>query len=61
LTSSYSLLPGLLYAYKFSAEDLAGYVAPSVPEPVSAILLLTGLGAFAVRRRRPPTSRPSAP
>jgi hypothetical protein len=61
LTSSYSLLPGLLYAYKFSADDLTGYVAPSVPEPVSAVLLLTGLSAFAVRRRRPATSRPSAP
>jgi hypothetical protein len=52
LTPQYALLPGLLYAYKASALDLAGYVAPGVPEPVTTVLLVSGLAAFAVRRRR---------
>lgn len=34
LTGEYSLLPGVLHAYKASAADLAGYVAP-VPLPAA--------------------------
>jgi hypothetical protein len=52
LTADYALLPGLLYAYKASALDLDGYVAPGVPEPVTLSLLISGLGAFAVRQRQ---------
>lgn len=46
LSSDYSLLPGLLYAYKTPAVDLASYIAPStgtVPEPSVWTLLLSGL------------------
>lgn len=52
LTADYKLLPGVLHAYKVSAADLAGYIAP-VPEPESWAMLLAGLGllGFAARRR----------
>jgi hypothetical protein len=36
------LLPGVLHAYKASAADLSGYVAP-VPVPTTAWLFGTGL------------------
>ena len=53
LTADYKLLPGVLHAYKVSATELAGYIAP-VPEPESWAMLLGGLGliGFAARRRR---------
>ena len=52
LTGDYKLLPGVLHAYKVSAAELAGYIAP-VPEPESWAMLLAGLGliGFAARRR----------
>lgn len=53
LTGEYQLLPGVLHAYKASAEDLAGYTPP-LPEPASYTLMFTALGVlgFAVRRRK---------
>ncbi|MDQ3186509.1 MAG: esterase-like activity of phytase family protein [Pseudomonadota bacterium] len=42
-TTGYALIPGVLHAYKASAVDLAGYVAP-VPEPETYAMLLAGLG-----------------
>ncbi len=50
----YSLLPGVLHAYKTTLDDsvMAAYTAP-VPEPGTWALLLTGLGlvGWAARRR----------
>lgn len=37
-----TLIPGVLHAYKASADDLSGYMAP-VPEPGTCALLLAGL------------------
>ncbi|WP_026604225.1 esterase-like activity of phytase family protein [Methylomonas sp. 11b] len=52
LTSEYQLLPGVLHAYKVSAADLSGYVAP-VPVPAAAWLFGTGLiGALGLGRKR---------
>ncbi|AMK75133.1 MULTISPECIES: esterase-like activity of phytase family protein [Methylomonas] len=52
LTSAYQLLPGVLHAYKVSAADLSGYVAP-VPVPAAAWLFGTGLiGALGLGRKR---------
>lgn len=50
----YALLPGVLHAYKVTADELAGYMAP-VPEPKSWMMTLAGVGAIAAgafRRRR---------
>lgn len=53
LTADYTLLPGVLHAYKASMDDLAGYVAPvTVPVPPAYALLLTGLGLFGFARSR---------
>lgn len=43
LPSGYALIPGVLHAYKVSAADLGGYIAP-VPEPETCALMLAGLG-----------------
>lgn len=51
LTSDYSLLPGVLQAYKVSAADLGNYTAP-VPVPAAAWLMLSGVAALASRLRR---------
>lgn len=52
LTAEYSLMPGVLHAYKASAADLAGYVAP-VPLPGTVWLLASGaLGWAGASRRR---------
>lgn len=51
LTGEYSLLPGVLHAYKMSAEELGAYVAP-VPVPPAIALFLSGLGFLAARTRR---------
>jgi hypothetical protein len=53
LNSDYRLLPGVLHAYRASAADLAGYVAP-VPEAETHALALVGLGlvGLVARRRR---------
>jgi hypothetical protein len=50
LTGDYQLLPGVLHAYKVSAADLAGYVAP-VPLPPALALFLPALGLMFARRR----------
>lgn len=51
-TSGYALIPGVLYAYKVSAADLANYAAP-VPEAETWAMMLAGLGlvGFMARRR----------
>lgn len=51
--TGYSLIPGVLHAYKVSAADLASYTAP-VPEPEAWAMMLAGLGlvGWAARRRR---------
>ena len=51
--AGFSLIPGVLHAYKASAEDLAAYAAP-VPEPETYTLLVAGLGlvGWQARRRR---------
>lgn len=51
LTSDYALLPGLLYSYLATADDLGNYVMP-IPEPGSLLLLLGGLGVLQLARRR---------
>lgn len=52
LTSDYSLLPGVLHAYKASAADLSGYVAP-VPVPAAVWLFGSGLiGALSLGKKR---------
>ena len=52
LTSDYSLLPGVLHAYKASAADLSGYVAP-VPVPAAIWLFGSGLiGALSLGKKR---------
>jgi hypothetical protein len=52
--AGFSLIPGVLQAYKVSAADLATYAAP-VPEPETVALLGAGLGLLgwtACRRQR---------
>ena len=51
LSAQYSLLPGVLHAYKVSAADLGNYVAP-VPLPPALVMMLPGLAWLAARRRR---------
>ena len=50
-TTGYTLIPGVLHAYKASATDLAGYTAP-VPEPQTYALMLAGLGMLGWMTRR---------
>ncbi|MFT3931610.1 MAG: esterase-like activity of phytase family protein [Spongiibacteraceae bacterium] len=53
VTSDYSLLPGVLHAYKISAAELGNYVAP-VPVPAAAWMFgsaLIGLAGTARKRR----------
>jgi hypothetical protein len=50
LTGAYSLLPGVLHAYKASATDLAGYTSP-LPEPATLALFAAGLGLFGTKAR----------
>ena len=53
LSDDYSLIPGVLHAYKVSATDLGTYITP-VPEPETYALMLAGLGlvGFMARRRK---------
>ncbi len=51
LSAQYSLLPGVLHAYKVSAADLGNYVAP-VPLPPALVMMLPGLALLAARKRR---------
>lgn len=53
-TTGYALIPGVLHAYKVSATDLAGYIAP-IPEPETYAMLLAGLGLVGFVARRPRT------
>jgi hypothetical protein len=50
LTDGYHLLPGVLHAYRATADDLAGYVAP-IPEPGSLALMFAGLGVLGLMRK----------
>lgn len=51
LPAGFALIPGVLHAYKASAGDLGGYMAP-VPEPSTYAMLLAGLlGVGAASRR----------
>jgi len=55
LTADYSLLPGLLYAYRAAAGDLAGYLAPfatSVPETANWSMVLLGACILQLYRSR---------
>lgn len=60
-TTGYALIPGVLHAYKVSAADLGGYIAP-VPEPETYAMLLAGLGlvGFVARRRQRVTDNKGA-
>ena len=55
-TTGYALIPGVLHAYKASATDLAGYLAP-VPEPETYAMLLAGLGLVGFMARRKAQAR----
>ena len=62
LTGNYSLLPGLLYAYKAAPSDLA-YVDPfAVPEPATWTFILAGLAGvmLVVGQVLPPANRACA-
>ena len=48
--STPSLPPGLSWQETYDDHDLYVSVVPTVPEPVSVLLLLTGLGVFALRK-----------
>lgn len=51
-TTGFQLLPGLLFSFVSTGDDLAGYVGP-VPAPGAVALFgLGGLAAFGLRRRR---------
>jgi len=53
LTAQYSLLPGVLHAYKVTAADLGNYVAPApVPVPPALAFMLPGLAMLALGARR---------
>jgi hypothetical protein len=54
LTSEYSLLPGVLHAYRADAADFSTYVSPfAVPEPASWVMTLAGLvGVLRLRVRK---------
>lgn len=51
LTNLFTLLPGVLHAYKVSAADLGAFVAP-VPLPPAFALLVPALGLLTRRVRR---------
>lgn len=52
LTGGYHLLPGVLHAYRITANDLGNYVAPMrVPEPGSLALMFAGLGVLGLMLR----------
>ena len=55
-TTGYALIPGVLHAYKASATDLTGYLAP-VPEPETYAMLLAGLGLVGFMARRKAQAR----
>lgn len=52
LTGDYRFLPGVLHAYRITANDLGNYMAPMrVPEPGSLALMFAGLGVLGLMRK----------
>ncbi len=51
--AGYSLIPGVLHAYKVSVADLSGYIAAApIPEPQTYALMLAGLGVVGWAAKR---------